>query len=122
MQGGGSLVEPVTGRRWTPAESERRIAQRLAVYRNGGVARGHRVFLHFGNCLEFFVELLAIWRAGACAVPIDPRFTAFEIETLANWARPRAAVWLGTVDAEAGAALQRQGVELLDATGERGEV
>src|SRR6476659_3945640 len=114
QQGLGSLVEPITGRRWTPAETESRIAQRLAVYRDGGVGRGDRVFLHFGNCLEFFVELLAIWRAGACAVPIDPRFTAYEIETLAGWARPRMSVWLGAVDAEAGAALERQAVELLD--------
>jgi len=115
-QGVGSLVEPITGRRWTPAETERRIVQRLAVYRDSGVARGDRVFLHFGNCLEFFAELLAIWRAGACAIPIDPRFTPFEIETLAGWARPRAAIWLGAVDGEAGAALRRQGVDVLDVT------
>jgi acyl-CoA synthetase (AMP-forming)/AMP-acid ligase II len=29
------------------------------------------VFLHYGNRPEFFADLLAIWRLGACAVPID---------------------------------------------------
>src|SRR5262245_6704115 len=90
----GNLVEPISGRRWSPAESERRVAERFAVYRARGIGRGDRVFLHFGNCLEFFAELLAIWRAGACAVPIDPRFTPFEIETLAAFAKPSAAAFL----------------------------
>ena len=72
-----------------------RVAARAIVYDSIGFRSGDRVFIHFGNCLEFFVELLAIWRAGACAVPIDPRFTPFEIETLAAWAKPRHATFLG---------------------------
>ena len=50
------------------------------------------MFLPFGNRLEFFAELLAIWRLGGCAVPIDARLTAFEVETLARAAQPRLAV------------------------------
>lgn len=49
---------------------------------------GDRVFLPFGNSLEFFAELLAIWKLGACAVPIDARLTAFEIKTLVAAAQP----------------------------------
>ena len=110
----GDLIEPLTGRRWTGADTERQVARRLAAYTDAGLRRGDRVFLHFGNCLEFFAELLAIWHAGGCAVPIDPRFTAFEIETLAAWTRPRLASYLGAPDADAAAALGRTGVALMD--------
>src|SRR6478672_3546095 len=103
----GDLIDPLTGRRWSGADTERHVARRLGAYADAGLQRGDRVFLHFGNCLEFFAELLAIWHAGGCAVPIDPRFTAFEIETLAAWTRPRLASWLGAPEAEAGAALGR---------------
>ena len=92
--GTGALVEPATGRAWTSAEITRRVSARAAQYRAGGVQRGDRVFLHFGNCNEFFVEVLAAWHVGACVVPIDPAFTPFEIETLADWAKPRLSVWL----------------------------
>jgi acyl-CoA synthetase (AMP-forming)/AMP-acid ligase II len=50
---------------------------------------GDRVFVHYGNRLEFFADLLAVWHLGACLVPVDSRLTAFEIETLAQTAKPR---------------------------------
>ena len=38
--------------------------------------------MHYGNNLEFFVDLLAVWwRLDGCAVPIDARLTAYEIES-----------------------------------------
>jgi acyl-CoA synthetase (AMP-forming)/AMP-acid ligase II len=51
------------------------------------------VFLHYGNSLEFFVDVLALWQLGACAVPLDPRLTPFEVRTLAASARPRFSIW-----------------------------
>jgi acyl-CoA synthetase (AMP-forming)/AMP-acid ligase II len=98
----GNLIEPVTGRRWDPAEIGRQVARRTARLRRQGVIRGDRVFLPFGNRLEFFAELLAIWRSGACAVPIDGRLTPYEIQTLIASARPRLAVL--DEDTEAGVA------------------
>jgi acyl-CoA synthetase (AMP-forming)/AMP-acid ligase II len=83
----GSLVEPATGRSWSRAEITRRVSVRAAQHRAEGLQRGDRVFLHFGNCAEFFVERLAVWQIGACVVPIDPSFTPFEIETLSSWAK-----------------------------------
>jgi acyl-CoA synthetase (AMP-forming)/AMP-acid ligase II len=72
------------------------------------------VFVHFGNCNEFFVELLAAWQSGACVVPVDPDLTLFEIETLAAWAKPRFSLWNGVMDPEVGSALERLGVENVD--------
>ncbi len=68
---------------------------------------GQRVFLHYGNNLEFFVDLLAIWHLGGCAVPVDARLTPFEVATLVRSARPAFSVWREPP----GASLER---ELLD--------
>jgi acyl-CoA synthetase (AMP-forming)/AMP-acid ligase II len=88
----GALAEPISGRRWEPAEVGHQVGARCHRYRGAGVAPGDRVFLHFGNRLEFFADLLAIWRLGAAAVPLDPRLTAWEVERLIETARPRLAL------------------------------
>ena len=56
--------EPLTGRHWDAPAVTREVSARAARYRRGGLRTGDRVFLHFGNRLEFFAELLAIWRLG----------------------------------------------------------
>jgi hypothetical protein len=71
-------------------------------------------FIHFGNCHEFFAELLAIWSLGACAVPIDPRFTPFEIETLAAWSKPKTSSWLETPDGTLSVSLEKLGVRVIE--------
>ena len=88
----GNLAEPISGRSWTRQEIPGQVARRVARFQRHGLSRGDRVFLPFGNSLEFFAELLAIWKLGACAVPIDARLTAFEIKTLVAAAQPRLAV------------------------------
>ena len=109
----GSLIDPIAARRWDPAAIQRQLAFRMRHFREHGVARGDRVFLHHGNTLEFFVDLLAVWRLGACAVPIDPRLTPYEVDALARAARPRCAVWRG-VDRSPREALTALGVAVLD--------
>ncbi|MEO6624592.1 MAG: AMP-binding protein, partial [Burkholderiaceae bacterium] len=106
----GNLTEPISGRAWDRAEVVREVALRVARYQGRGLARGDRVFLPFGNRLEFFAELLAIWRLGACAVPIDARLTAFEITTLVGAASPRLAVVDEATDATVVTALADAGV------------
>ena len=88
----GNLIEPFGGRRWDRAEIDRQVAWRVGRLQSLGVAPEDRVFLPFGNRLEFFAELLAIWKLGACAIPIDARLTAFEVENLARAATPKLAV------------------------------
>lgn len=67
--------------------------RRTALFAELGLRAGDRVFIHYGNSLEFFVDLLSTWMLGACAVPIDPRWTPFEVETVARAAKPRFSVW-----------------------------
>ncbi len=80
----GSLVEVETGRRWCPEEVRRQVAARACSLQAKGLGRGDRVLLHFGNRLEFFAELLAIWSSGGCAIPVDGRLTVYEVQTLAK--------------------------------------
>jgi acyl-CoA synthetase (AMP-forming)/AMP-acid ligase II len=88
----GNLIEPFSGRRWDQAEIHRQVALRVGRFQSLGLAPEDRVFLPFGNRLEFFVELLAVWKLGACAIPIDARLTAFEVENLSRAATPKIAV------------------------------
>jgi acyl-CoA synthetase (AMP-forming)/AMP-acid ligase II len=85
----GDLTEPLTGRSWNHDEVFRRVIARISFYGQQGISRGDRVFILYGNNLEFFVELLAIWHLGASLVPIDARLTTFEIENLARAVKPR---------------------------------
>ncbi len=110
----GALHEPLTGRRWDAPEILQRAAARAAFYRARGLDPSDRVFLHFGNTLEFFVELLAIWSLGAAAAPIDSRLTAFEVETLATSAAPRFSAWLGPPPEALARSLAARGTESVD--------
>ncbi len=119
----GDIIEPLSGRRWDRARIERELTLRLAYFQAHGLARADRVFIHYGNTAEFFVDLLAIWNLGGCAVPVDPRLTHFEIETLARAAKPAFSLWHGRAEAAIGERLAALGVRLLQAgVGAEGEV
>jgi len=110
----GNLAEPVSGREWDGEEIRRQVSRRIARFRRQQLARGERVFLPFGNRLEFFAELLAVWRLGACAVPVDPRLTSFETRALLDTASPRLAVVDETTDPAIINTLAAAGVRVTD--------
>lgn len=109
----GDLCEPLTGRTWTGGTIPRRCDRRVDYFRNNGVGRSHLVFIHYGNSLEFFVDVLALWRLGACIAPIDPRLTPFEVETLARAAEPRFSLWRHAPDGALSRSLVHLGVRIL---------
>jgi acyl-CoA synthetase (AMP-forming)/AMP-acid ligase II len=110
----GNLVDVVGGTRWDPPAVGREVARRARRFRRLGLGRGDRVFLHFGNRPEFFAELLATWRLGACAIPLDARLTAFEVETLAAAAQPRFAVVDDTTDPAVASRAAAAGATVVD--------
>jgi acyl-CoA synthetase (AMP-forming)/AMP-acid ligase II len=110
----GNLVEPLSGRRWNSSTARAEIIARVEAYRALGITRGDRVFLHYGNRLEFFADLSAVWILGACAVPIDARLTPFEVETLAAAARPKFSFFCDELPAELAQALGSLDVSLVD--------
>lgn len=109
----GPLSEPLTGRSWSPDEIRARVAARRSAYLQGGLKAQDRVFLHCGNTLEFFVELLAIWSLRGCAVPVDVRLTAFELGTLAESASPVLSVWSSAPPDDAVAAITAGGARVV---------
>jgi len=111
--GPGELHEPLSGRVWDPPTIRRQRNRRAALYASAGIAPGDLVFLHHGNTLEFFADLLALWTVGAVAAPVDPRLTAFEVETLARVVHPRATLWPSAPPAEIGVTLSGLGAAVL---------
>jgi acyl-CoA synthetase (AMP-forming)/AMP-acid ligase II len=109
----GSLAEPLTGRRWDPTCIQQEFYNRLAYFQGHGLAPADLVFIHYGNTVEFFVDLLAIWSLGGCAVPLDPRLSHFEVETLGRAAAPRFSLWRGEVEVAIGASLSAMGIKVL---------
>ena len=110
----GPICEPLTGLRWEPETTQAQVDRRVEGYRARGVGRGDRVLIGFGNRLEFFADLLALWRLGACAVPLDNRLTAFEIETLALASKARIYVVCGGVDSTLAGRLAALGIGVAD--------
>jgi acyl-CoA synthetase (AMP-forming)/AMP-acid ligase II len=110
----GPLCEPLSGREWTGGVVRHQSRFRAEHYRAGGVGPGDLVFVHFGNTLEFFADLLALWSLGACVAPVDPRLTLFEIETLARAAAPRFSLWSADPPGEVAGLLAALGVTLLE--------
>jgi len=53
----GNLTEPLTGRRWDRQTIMRQFCRRAAYCRRRGMTDSDRVFVHYGNTLEFFVDL-----------------------------------------------------------------
>jgi len=116
----GRLIDPLTEAVWEPAEVLDRCKRRMHLLAAAGLQRRERVFLHYGNRPEFFADLLAIWNLGACAVPVDGRLTAFEVETLARSAKPRICLWEDAPDEALGRVLRALGSEVIALGQERG--
>jgi acyl-CoA synthetase (AMP-forming)/AMP-acid ligase II len=89
----GRLIDALAGTVLEPAAIEAAVATRSALFRQLGLLPHERVLLHYGNRPAFFIDLLAIWRCGACASPLDPRATPVEIANLARVVGPKLSLW-----------------------------
>ena len=101
----GALSELESGRSWSSQEIAMHVAAGAARLRAHGLQRGDRLFILYGNKLEFFVDLLAAWNVGASVVPVDNRLTRFEVDNLARMVTPKIALTDGTVPTALGDAL-----------------
>ncbi|GAB6876860.1 long-chain-fatty-acid--CoA ligase [Thermaerobacter litoralis] len=61
------------------AELDRTSSALAAALRGMGVEQGHRVALFLQNIPQFWIALLAAWKAGAIAVPLNPMFKGEEL-------------------------------------------
>jgi len=74
-----ALVDPAAGVRWTWAELDRLAAQAAGTLQSRGLKRGDRALLFMPNRPEMVVGIFAVWKLGGVVVPVNPRFTAFEL-------------------------------------------
>ncbi|MEU6311425.1 non-ribosomal peptide synthetase [Streptomyces sp. NPDC047014] len=74
------------------AAFEARTAALAGALVEAGVRRGDRVGVHLGRSVELPVALVAVWRAGAAYVPLDPAYPAERIRFMAADARLAAVV------------------------------
>ena len=112
----GCVTELLTGRSWNSREIIVRVGARIHRFQSEGLCRGDRVFVQYGNKLEFFIDLLAVWHLGASLVPIDSRLTAYEIENLARAVMPRLMLIDSGTDGSKLSGLTALGVKVIDTT------
>jgi long-chain acyl-CoA synthetase len=74
---------------WSYSEFVRRISCLAGGLRSRGLEPGDRVMLCMENCAEFLELLFACWTAGLCAVPVNARLHAREVEYIARDCRAR---------------------------------
>jgi acyl-coenzyme A synthetase/AMP-(fatty) acid ligase len=86
----GTIVDVRSGTAWGPAELQRQIALRRHAIESAGVGRGDRVVIAHGGTPGFFADLFAAWSLGACCACINPALTRGELETVVDFATPRA--------------------------------
>ena len=110
----GSITELLAGRTWSSREVLFQVGARIQHFQSAGLGRGDRIFVQYGNKLEFFVDLLGVWYLGASLVPIDSRLTGYEIENLARAAKPRLLLVDSAADDSKFAGLTALGVQVLD--------
>ena len=101
------------------AELDRLSSALAAALHDLGVGRGDRVALFLQNVPQFWIALLAAWKAGAIAVPLNPMFKQEELAYHLDDSGASVLVALESLYEEVGrAALQRTGVRHVITTSE----
>jgi long-chain acyl-CoA synthetase len=72
----------------TSGELDARAGALAAAFARAGVARGDRVALYLQSVPEFVIAVLAAWKAGAIAVPVNPMLKEREVRTLVDDCEP----------------------------------
>ena len=85
----GALTHVATGERWEATRLASEIDTRATCLRRSGIGRRDNVLLAHGGTPEFFVDLLAIWEVGACAVCVNPAITRSERDTIVDFVKPK---------------------------------
>lgn len=90
LPGRGDITEVATGRVAQAGELAREIERRAGHLAAHGVGRGSSVVIAQGGTVDFFADLFAAWRMGACAACVDPTLTRGELTTVVEFLQPNA--------------------------------
>ena len=84
----GSVTDWRSGETWAGERIRRHALGVAATLRARGAAPGRTVVIHHGGDARFFADLFGVWRAGACAVCLNPSTTVAELETIVDFVEP----------------------------------
>lgn len=84
----GRLTDPGCGVDWRSAELKRQVERRVRALADAGLGPGQFCLIAHSGTPYYFADLLAVWRVGACAVPLNPAATGYEIENIAAYLSP----------------------------------
>ncbi|HEY2674678.1 MAG TPA: AMP-binding protein, partial [Rugosimonospora sp.] len=82
------------GGRITARELDELTGAFAVALRDLGVGRGDRVVLYLQNVPQFVIGMLATWKAGGVAVPVNPMYRSRELEAVLNDSGARVLVCL----------------------------
>jgi acyl-CoA synthetase (AMP-forming)/AMP-acid ligase II len=85
-----------SGRRCGFADLDAEANRVASLLRKFRVTPGARIALSVENSFASLGAIFGVWRAGAALVPLNPRFTSHEIETICEVAGARALCTVGT--------------------------
>jgi oxalate---CoA ligase len=111
-RGTGRLIDAQTGATHDCAAIQNAVSAGTQLFHRSGLTSGDRVLINYGNRPEFFLDLLAIWRCGACAIPLDARAPAAEIANIVAVTRPRLSLWHDAPSAPVATVLADAGVRV----------
>lgn len=80
----GQLTDLQTQQTFSGQQLFEQIKNRAEYFSKKGMKKNDRILLLHANSSSFFVDLLAIWSLGACAVPVDKSNPLSEISALAE--------------------------------------
>lgn len=81
----GTVADVHTGEKWTAADLGGEVARRTDRLRAAGLDRGDIAVIMHGGTPSFFADLLAVWRAGACAACVNPGLTEGELANVVDF-------------------------------------
>lgn len=84
----GRLTDLGLGVDWSPSELRRQITRRARALADAGLGPGQFCLIAHSGTPFYFADLLAVWQAGACAVPLNPAATGYEFENIAAYLAP----------------------------------
>lgn len=79
------------GRRITYSQLDQYVHSAVRGFKERGIKPGHRVATIGENSVEYVIALLGLWRLGAVACPVSPRFPQQTIQSLLRTLKVRSA-------------------------------
>lgn len=81
----GNIFDSESNRVFTAEEIHLLVDQRGLELLDLGATSEHKIILRHGNSIQFYVDLFACWRLGACAIPVDPTISEIELTNIVRF-------------------------------------